>query len=148
MAGKGTGKGGGGAMLLLVLLLCAGVGGAWNYQRNLALEEQKKGERPFNGYSDQDLAALAEAYRQEIDAFDRRYRASLQGRTQARDRGLLGERVNEFERVQRSNDRIREATAEVAQREARLADISAEQRYRAQAGSQSLILHLGRLTKI
>jgi len=147
MANKGNGAGGS-FLLLLVLMLGIGAAGAWNYQRNLALEEQEKGEQAFKGYSDEDLEALAQAYRQEIEALDRRYSSARRGRTSARDEGLLAERVNEFERVQRSNDQLRNATAELAQREARLAEVTDEQRFRSGAASTQLMLHLGRLTKI
>ncbi|MBW2273514.1 MAG: hypothetical protein JRG96_09605 [Deltaproteobacteria bacterium] len=149
MAGKGKSGGGGGSLLLLlVLVLGVGAAGAWNYQRNLEREKQEQGRRPFQGYSDEDLSALAEAYRAEIDSLDRRYRAARGTRSEVRDQGLLGERVREFERIRTSNEKIREATAEVAQREARLAEVTSEQGYRDQASSQSLMLHVGRLTKI
>jgi hypothetical protein len=138
----------GGLLLLLVLVLGIGAAGTWNYQRNVELETQEQGARPFQGYSDADLEALAGAYRQEIESLDRRYRTARGKRTPVRDQGLLGERVDEYERVRKSNDQIRDATAEVAQSEARLAEITSEQRYRNRASSQDLMVHLGRLTKI
>ena len=147
MAQKGKGKGkGGNGILLLALLLIMVAGGGWNYHRNLTLEKQQEAQRPFLRYTDADLDSLAQAYRQDIENLERQYKSALDSRTGARDRGLLGERINEYERVRRSNDQLRDATAAVGQREARLAEISAEQRQRGKGSG--LMLHLERLTKI
>jgi len=129
---------------LIALLMCAG---AWNYQRNLALEEENQGARAFKGYDDASLEQLAEAYADEADALRRRYESALARRRGARHKdGLLSAKVKEFERVRSDGDRIRAINAEVAEKEARLRDIRVEQDYR--LDKKDLDLHLRRLTSL
>jgi hypothetical protein len=150
MGRKRKGKkssGGGGILVLLVLLITAGAGGAWNYQRNIALESQDQGPRPFKGYSDSDLEELAAAYSERNEHLNRKYKASLASRKGIQDSGqFITERIDEFERVQKEGDRIRAATSLAADSEARLREIREEQSYR---GNQSeMTLHLRRLTSL
>lgn len=150
--GKRSGKGGkgGSVTLLLMILAIAGCLGAWNYHRNLELElAQREGEgaRPFQGYSDEALEQLAAAYGEQADILERKYKASLERRTGVRDTdGLLAEKVEEFERVRKIGDSIRDATSEVADSEARLRQIRDEQAWR--HNQNQWWLHLKRLTSI
>ncbi|MBW2292612.1 MAG: hypothetical protein JRG89_10300 [Deltaproteobacteria bacterium] len=142
-------KSGGGGFLLLVILVLAGGAGGWNYQRNLSLEANQKaeGSRPFQGYSDTALVDLAEAYGEQSDILDRKYQASLERRTGVRDTdGLIMERVEEFERVQKIGESIRVATSKAADSQARLRQIRDEQAWRRNQGEWKL--HLQRLTSI
>jgi hypothetical protein len=140
-------KGGGGGFLLLVILVIAGGLGGWNYQRNLTLEDDNEGSRPFQGYSDTALVDLAEAYGEEADILDRKYQASLERRTGVRENnGLMMEKVAEFERVQKIGDSIRVATSKAADSEARVRQIRDEQAWRRNQNGWKL--HLVRLTSI
>ena len=143
---KKKSKGGGGFLLLVILVLAGGLGG-WNYKRNLTLEANQSGARPFQGYADSALVDLAEAYGEEADILDRKYKASLERRTGVRDSdGLIMERVEEFERVQKIGDSIRVATSKAADSEARLRQIRDEQAWRRNQSEWKL--HLQRLTNI
>lgn len=143
---KDKGGGGGGFLLLVILVMAGGLGG-WNYQRNLALETEQANSRPFQGYSDADLEQLAEAYGEKVDILDRKYKASLEKRTGVRDTGgLMAEKVQEFERVQKVGEKIRAATTMVADSEARLRQIREEQQWR--RNDDQLGLHLRRLTSL
>lgn len=146
--GKAKAKGGSGTgTLLLIFLLIGGGLGAFNYQRNLAAEDQQAGARPFQGYSDEALEELAEAYGERADILERKYKASLQkvGGVREQD-GLIAEKVAEFERVQKIGNSVRVATSEVADAEARLRQIRDEQTWRRNQGAWTL--HLKRLTTI
>lgn len=143
---KNKKSGGGGFLLLVILVLAGGIGG-WNYQRNLALEANQAGSRPFQGYSDGSLVDLAEAYGEQADVLDRKYQASLERRSGVRDtHGLIMERVREFERVQKIGESIRVATSKAADSEARLRQIRDEQAWR--RNQRGWKLHLTRLTSI
>jgi len=148
MAKRKRGKGGiGGALPLLVLLAAFGAFGAWNYHRNLVLEEQQAGSRPFEGYSDGALVDLAAAYGEQADILGRKYQASLETRRGVRDSGgLIMEKISEFDRVQKIGSSIRVATSHAADSEARLREILDEQAWRRNEKQWSL--HLKRLTSI
>ena len=132
---------------LLLVLLLLGAGGAFNYRRNLEREIAEQGPRQFAGYSDQDLEALRQAYRQETEAYRKRWNARHAARSDARRQALMGEAVREFERVQRSSAGLRQMTAGVAEGEARIAGIEREQAYRSRLAG-GLTLHLERLVTL
>jgi hypothetical protein len=115
---------------------------AWNYQRNLAAERERP--RPFRGYADAELDALEGAYRSELGAWRARHASAREGRQGVRERGLLDERIDEFERAHREGRRERALGAEVAEREAALRELVEERRLR-RAESDALALHLRRL---
>ena len=140
-------KKGGGSLPLTVILLVAGTLGAWNYYRNLGLETEQAGSRPFEGYSDSALVDLADAYGEQADTLERKYKASLETRRGVRDaNGLIMEKISEFDRVQKIGSDIRVATSHVADSEARLREIRDEQAWRRNESQWSL--HLKRLTSI
>lgn len=111
-------------MLAAALAVLAGAG-AWNFQRNLAREEAEKG--PYARYSDEQLAALREAYESEIEALGARYQSQKKEPYQARSGQLLGDQVREFERASQRGRAIRDAGGDLAEREATLDDIRLEQ---------------------
>ena len=51
--------------LLFLLFLLAGAGG-WNYHRNLEIERQSEGHRPYESYSTEDIQALRAAFESEL----------------------------------------------------------------------------------
>ena len=132
-------------MLILLVLLCGG--GAYNYHRNMAAEQSQQGPRPFGGYDSAALEQLASAYQKEIESYERIYQEARLNRATARETALLGDAVRELERVQRSGRKVREATALVAEREARLREIRVEQKMR-EREQGGIALHLERLTGI
>jgi hypothetical protein len=137
----------GAGILLFIILVLAGGLGSWNYNRNLQLESSQNSNRPFQGYSDEALAQLATAYQEEADVLERKYKASLETRTDVRDsEGLIMEKIGEFERVQRIGSKIRVATSNAAGREARIREIHDEQAWRRNQAQSSL--HLKRLTSM
>ena len=139
MAGRGMG---GSQKLLLFLLLGIVAGfGTWNYRRNLEAEQAEP--RPFRSYSDNNLAALAAAYQQELDTYAKRYQAATGGKVRVSDGRLLGDQVREFERVQRLSRSTRALAAGIAEREASLAAIDRENAKRVEE-SQKLTLFLKR----
>lgn len=135
------------AMLAVVVLLLLVVAGGYNYHRNMVAETAEQGPRPFKGYSTDDLSSLRDAYDQEVKAFERKRSAQQGRRTRASSGGVMGEQVDEFERVQRNSVALRETTADVAEREAQLRSIERELELRS-ALAGGLTLHIQRLTKI
>jgi hypothetical protein len=124
---KQTGGGNRGALLLVLLLLLGGVG--WNYHRNL--EAEKREPRPYRGYADADLTALADAFEHESKTAGRRYDAAVSKRASAHEKGDFMGNVNEFERVQRAGNRTRDARADYAGARASLEALREEQSRRA-----------------
>lgn len=119
--------------VLLVLLVTLSAAGAWNYVRNWKAEQEVF--RPYRSYSDAELEKLRTAYQQEIDrlssrqeALERRVRAHKFGAQQAGP--LLGDRVAAFERTRQMNDRLRAVEGEIAEFEAAVRDLEAEERRR------------------
>ena len=95
--------------VLVVVLMIGGAGAflAWNFEQN---EEF----RPFKGYTDEGLAELASVYGEKFDQVDSRYEKITSSRPEIRERALLGESVDEFERVQKLSERTRRAGREVS----------------------------------
>ncbi|UCE85176.1 MAG: hypothetical protein JSU66_12600 [Deltaproteobacteria bacterium] len=131
--------------MLLALLLIAGVGGAFNYQRNVAAEARQL--RPYRSYSDADLTALLAAYRADADQLAERYVAAKQARSKVRSGGLIDEQVREFERVQQRGAQVRDAGAQISMREADIADMEREMRLREQEQNR-LMLFLRRVATL
>lgn len=134
------------AGLLLGLLLILAAAGAWNYRRNLAVEQAERAKRPLAGYTRADLEALAEAYRAEVGELSSRYDAARGQRVATTERGFFGEQIDEYERVRRRSGQRREAGAELGQTEAALRDVEAELRTRGGEGGSAWSTHLRRLT--
>jgi hypothetical protein len=111
----------------LLLLAALAAGGAWNYQRNLVLET---GARPFSGYSDGQLDALAAGYQGEVDALSDRY-VRQQGRSAATGGGrLIDENIAAFDAAHAHGAATRRIGGDLSQREAELADLRAELAHR------------------
>lgn len=109
--------------LVLLLLILAGAGG-WNYARNVKLEDAEP--RPYRGHSDQELEQLIAAYQVEIDRHQDRYRAVAGRDVAIRDPALLGDRVDEFERVQRISRQRREVGGQLTDNMVSLEGLEAE----------------------
>lgn len=125
---------------LLLALATLGAAGAWNYRRNLALEEKQRG--PYASYSDAQLTVLAEAYAAEIEKHGAHYAAEKGKRHVAQDGRYMDERVADFERAATRGRAIRDAGGDLAEREAALRDIEAEQAKRGQDPTQLFLRRL------
>jgi hypothetical protein len=139
---------GGGSKLgatLLMLIVLGGAGG-FNYYRNMQAEQQDEKPRPLSGYDDAGLAALADAYRTEIEALQARRAMARSAADPAAAKGaFIGDNVKQFERVQKSSQALRDLLGEIAERQGRLAEIEREQQYRARSAGSGMALHLQRL---
>ncbi len=136
-------SGGGGGMLLVVLLLALGVGGAWNYRRNLDAETADS-PRPYRTLADAEIEQLIAAYQAEIREWQ-----TKQGRVRSkpagvRERAHFEDRIREFERVQRSGARERVERSEILTRRIELEKLEEEQLLRS-SSEDVLALHLRRL---
>ena len=113
--------------MLLLLALAAGV---WNYQRNLAAE--RAAYRPFRGYAEADLEALAEALDVRRQDQTERYEVAATRRVTAGTKSYFDEQVAEFERVQRTGTTKRQAQLELAGSRVTSELLEDERVYRAQ----------------
>jgi hypothetical protein len=133
-------------ILILALLVILGAAGEYNYQRNKAAEE-RTAPRSYRGYSDTEIAALIEAYEQEVEALEARYGAAKSQTIETRSGGLIDEQIREFERAQAAGASTRSKGADFAQRDAVLRELRREQSLRGNPAN-SLKLHLRRLVSI
>jgi hypothetical protein len=140
---KSSGKGGQVFLLLILLGILVG-GGTWNYQRNLKIEEAEP--RPYRSYSFEQLESLKAAYQKEVDAHTRRYRKASSRKVRIREGGLIGEQVDEFERVQRISQGTRAIADQYAKNQVQLDELMSEISRRA-SESDSWKLFLKRATK-
>ena len=136
-------SGGGGGMLLVVLVLALGVGGAWNYRRNLEAETAEN-PRPYRTLSDVEIGQLIAAYQGEIDQWQARQGGPERGSGAVRDRAHFEDQVREFERVQREGARGRALGGELLLRRIELEKLEEEQRLRS-SSQGAVALHLRRL---
>lgn len=119
--------GGGGVTLLMLLALAAGAG-AWNYQQNLAAEQAV--HRPFQGYSDVDLDALAGALEARTKTQAEHYQVATSRRAAAGTKSYFDEQVAEFERVQRVGAAKTQAQRDLAGSRVTRKLLDDERRYR------------------
>lgn len=125
-----------------VLLALAAVGG-WNYHRNYKAELAERRPEAFSGYSTESLERLRSAYQTEIEGVSVEYQSLKSKRAQVRAVAGVGDGVKQFEKIQKSANRLREVTAELASNEARIRDINDELQYRSANGFG---VHFKRLT--
>lgn len=133
------GEGGGRATLLLVLL--AGLAGAvgWNYHRNTQLAEAAP--RPYRSYAEADLERLSAAYRAQMELAARELERATGRKVSVRAGGLIGEQIEEFERVQRISRHARALAARMRENQAALEEVEHEQeRRRREADALGLFL--------
>jgi len=110
----------------IVLLVILGAAGGWNYHRNSQIEEAVP--RPYRGYSDEELGQLIAAYQGEVEVQMERYRKSKPGKKLAvQDGGLLDDRIDEFERVQKLSKQRRERAYQVTENQILVEQLAQEQ---------------------
>jgi len=121
-------------LVLLALVGAAAGAGAWNYQRNLALEQREVG--PYGSLSTADLELLLEATEAEAEALGGAYQ-------DARDRpppaGDGSGRFAGFEAAQRHGRAVRELGAELSGLEASIAGMRQEVAHRKSEGDATRV---------
>ncbi len=111
---------------ILILLVILGAGGGFNYHRNTLIDNAVL--RPYRNYSDEDLQQLISAYRSEVEVQMDRYRNDSAAKTVAvRDAGLLGDQIEEFERVQRVSKQRQERAYRVTDNQILAEQLAKEQ---------------------
>ena len=132
---RGKGSSNAVALLVLLALLAGGIG--WNYQRNLAIQEQAAQTRPFSTLSDADLAVLLTATEAEAEKLGARYEAARSQRASTRVEGTrTSERLRDFERVQAHGRSVRALGQRTSELEASLAELRREQAVREGQGDE------------
>ena len=113
-----------GQTVILLVILCAA--GGWNYHRNTLIDDAVP--RPYRGYSDEELNQLVSAYQGEVEVQMARYRKSTDAKqVTVQDGGLLEERIDEFERVQRLGEQRKERAYQVTDNQILVEQLAAEQ---------------------
>ncbi len=125
MAGGSSGNWG---SLVLLLAVLVAVGG-FNFIRNTRTENAEV--RLYRGYSDTELEELLSVYQSEIDQRTQAYRKVADRDIVVRDRPMLGEQVDEFERVQRLSQHRRDMAGDVTDNQISLEQLEIERRKRA-----------------
>ena len=72
-AGRASGS------VVLLLMLLTGLG-AWNYHRNLQVEKETEGVRPYESYATDDIQALRDAYEAELAGSQAQFAAAKRQR--------------------------------------------------------------------
>jgi hypothetical protein len=135
----------GGAIVLL--LLVAGLG-AWNYHRNLQIERESEGSRPYRSYASSDLEALRSAYAMELESVRAELAQTKQRRSQiSRNQGSIAKNVEQFAQTAHTSSAIREAAGNVAERESQITELDKELELRSRFG-QGMQRHLTLLLTI
>lgn len=135
-----------GSLLFLLVLLVGG--GGFNYHRNLEIERQSDGHRPYESYTTEDIQALRDAFESELVGSEAKFEAAKRQRTRPkRDLGSVSGNVQQFAQTAQTSRAIRQAAAGVAERQNALSELDRELQLRANLG-QGLMRHLKRLTTI
>jgi hypothetical protein len=132
----------------IVLLLIMSGAGAWNYQRNLQIERSTDSARPYQSYASADLEALRNAYASELESVqaDLAHSKSRRGQV-SRNNGSIAKNVEQFAQTAVTSSAIRQAAANVAERQSQIAELDTELELRERFG-QGMVRHLKLLLKI
>lgn len=119
-----------GLLVVLLVILCGY--GAWNYQRSLAAESKQP--RPYASYSDAQIDQLLAAYQGKVDELSKRYQAASGRRATTSKVQMLGDGVEQFNRVQRASRAVRDLGEQLSEEQTSLKAIQQEKAQRAHAG--------------
>jgi hypothetical protein len=133
---------GGGVVALLLLLAILVGAGAWNYRRNVMVEDD--GYRPYRGYTDEAIEQLIEAYEGQHEQRSQRFEAAAGRTVEVEGKPYFGGQVREFERVQRLSQSKRALRDEIAESQTSLKLLKEEAAKRARE-RQKLRLFFERL---
>ena len=139
----------GNAITSVVLLLAIVAGaGAWNYHRNLQVEKASEGARPYESYATADLESLQSAYTMELESVRAQLAHTKSQRGQVeRDRGSIAMNVEQFAKTAHTSSAIRDAAANVAERQSQIAELKVELELREHYG-QGMARHMTLLLKV
>lgn len=101
----------GDVLKLLLAIVLVGAGAAAYLSYNF---EQNEEFRPYKGLTDTALHDLAEAYDAQMEQLDGRYKQLSDRKVEVSSHPLIGEQLQEFERVQRIADQKRKAGYQVS----------------------------------
>lgn len=133
--------------LLFLLFLLGGAGG-WNYHRNLEIERQFEGHRPYESYSTEDIQALRAAFESELAGSEARFEAVKRQRSRPKgDLGSVSANVAQFAQTAQTSRVIRRAAADVAEQQNEIGELDRELMRRANL-REGLMRHVRRLTTI
>ena len=136
----------GNSLIALLLLLAILVGaGAWNYRRNVAVEEDDY--RPYRGYTDEAIEQLIDADEDQHESSSKRWETAAGRDVKVQGKGYFGEQVQEFERVQRISSNTRALRDKLAESQTSLKLLLEEQSKRARE-RQKLKLFFERLLTV
>jgi hypothetical protein len=136
------------ATLLVAILVVAVAAGAGNYYRNYLKEQKERAARPLSGYATADLEALESAYQARVQQLSQRYDGVRSQRHVAKDRGFFGDQIDEYERVRRKSDAVRDLGGDLSQTEAALHEVEQELQARKAMAGGAWQVHLHRLLTI
>lgn len=136
---------GNGLIALMLLLAVAAGAGAWNYNKNVEAEEDVY--RPFQGYTDQALADLRDAYETRQTGDKQQLQRVTSRRVSVEGKAYFDQQIQEFERVQRAHAGKQEVQARMAESQTTLKLLKEEQGLRA-SESDRAALFLKRLLTI
>jgi hypothetical protein len=142
--GRRSEAGGGLVALLLLLAILVGAG-AWNYRRNVVVEDDDY--RPFRGYTDEAIEQLIDAYEGQHEHRSKRFEAAASRTVEVEGKAYFGGQVREFERVQRISKNKRALRDEIAESQTSLKLLRAESSKRARE-RQKLRLFFERLLTV
>lgn len=140
-AGRATGS-------IVFLLLVLTVAGGLNYHRNWQVEQASESSRPYQNYAAKDLESLRDAYALELTGVKADFDSARRRRARpAGDLGSIASNIEQFQRTTRASSAIREAAAEVVEREGQIEELDRELELRTRFG-EGMARHLKRLTTI
>jgi len=140
-----SGSGGGKGLLLVAFVLIVVTAGGVNYWRNYQAELQEAGDRPYQGYADEEIAALIEAYRGESESLRGRHEQLASTRVQGVAAGAhISDHLEGFDRARQQGEAVRRSAGETAKTASILRELEREQGLR--GGGEALDVHLRRLT--
>jgi hypothetical protein len=121
-----------GVLFLLLLLAAAG---AWNYHRNLQIEQAAAAARPYESYATADLEALRKAYVSELASVQAELAHSKSKRGEvSRNHGSIARNVEQFAQTTVTSSAIRRAAANVAERQSQIGELDTELELRERFG--------------
>jgi hypothetical protein len=133
---------------LVLLLLVLIVAGGWNYHRNWQAEKATESSRPYRSYAVTDLESLRDAYASELAGVKANFDSARRRRARpVRDVGSIAGNVEQFQKTTRASSAIRQAAADVVEREGQISSLDRELEIRSQFG-EGFARHIKRLTTI
>ena len=109
--------------LTVLIVLVIGVGG-WNFYQNTQLDNAAP--RPYRSNSDAEIGQLISQYEAEMGRQTQRYREVSKHKVQIQNRGLLGDQLDEFERVQKISQQRRGVARQVTDNQIALDHLESE----------------------